>query len=325
MIITKPQIDTLARINSLGQESKFQVFLVGGVIRDTLLGKPSLDFDLMVEGDGIKFGRYIASQMSLDIKEHPAFMTAKLSGFGPELTEVDIATARQEHYPLPGALPVVKASTIEVDLGRRDFTINTLVAPLGEFLQRCSEGGDIRSVLIDKFGGLQDLDSRTIRFLHADSFRDDPTRIFRGARYAARLSGKFETVTHDTALKLVGDGGLQTISYYRIGNELRWILAEAESRIALQILKDLGVFKAINFGPTPEVSDVVTVLEKCRDKASQHSLEYARMEIPVFMLLMTPTISENERDELFLNWGFGKRGVERARSALSQMGINYTS
>jgi tRNA nucleotidyltransferase (CCA-adding enzyme) len=324
MIITKPQIDTLARINSLGHEHSVKVFLVGGVIRDTLLGKSSLDFDLMVEGDGIKFGRYLASQMSLDIKEHPAFMTAKLSGFGPELTEVDIATAREEYYPAPGALPVVKASTIESDLGRRDFTINALLAPLGEFLQKCTEAGDIRSVLIDRFGGLQDLESRTIRFLHTGSFSDDPTRIFRGARYAARLVGKFETVTYDTALKLVGDGGIQSISYYRIGNELRWILAESESRVALQILKDLGVFKAINFGQSPDMAQVVSILKECCDKAIHHGLEYARMEVPVFMFLMTPSLSENKRDELFLNWGFGKRGVERARSALNQMGIRST-
>ncbi len=323
MIVTDLQLKILEQIDSLGLSQGVQVFVIGGVLRDSLLGKPSMDFDLLIEGDAIKFGRFLASQMSLDIKEHPAFMTAKLLSFGGSLDEVDIASAREENYPLPGALPIVRPSTVEGDLKRRDFSINTLLCPLSQFVAICRKRGDIRSVVIDKFGGLADLDAGIIRFLHPNSFQDDPTRIFRGARYAARLGGKFETKTHLAALDLVKSGGLQTISYYRIGNELRWILLEENSVVALQILKDLEVFSAINFGATPEISQVMFVLSECKSRSAQYGLEYSRMEIPVFMLLMTPEISDLARDELFLNWGFGKRGVERARAALNQMMISF--
>jgi tRNA nucleotidyltransferase (CCA-adding enzyme) len=172
-------------------------------------------------------------------------------------------------------------------------------------------------------GGLSDLDSKLIRILHPDSFLDDPTRIFRGARYAARLGGAFEPFTYEKAKLAVSKGALSTISYYRIGNEFRWILAEDNAVAALELLKDLKVFEWIQFGPPPNIEMAVKVLRELQDSAPKVNLEFARMEIPVFLLLMTSNISKEARAQLFLEWGFGKRGVARAQDALEECGVKF--
>lgn len=320
-LFTPNQLAVLERIDIEGRTRGLKIFLVGGVLRDSLLGRPSSDFDLVIEGDGIGFAKQLANDMSLEIKEHPAFLTAKLIGFNEDVSEVDIATAREEIYPLPGSLPVVRPSTLEKDLGRRDFTINTLTCALSDLIRVSQQGGNLRSIIQDQFGGLVDLDAKIIKILHPDSFRDDPTRIFRAARYAARIGGNLDNASHAAAEKELENGALQTISYYRIGNEIRWILAEEFASAALETLVKFNIFEKLGFGDSPVVANVVSILRYAKDSAPKQNLPYERMEIPVFMLLMTPSLSEESRDKLFLDWGFGKRGVSRAREALLSMGI----
>lgn len=320
-LFTPNQLNVLEKIDLAGQARGLKVFLVGGVLRDTLLGQPSSDFDLVVEGDGISFAKQLASEMSLEIEEHPNFLTAKLLGFNGDVAEVDIAAAREESYPIPGSLPIVKPSTLDRDLIRRDFTINTLTCALADLISATQQGDNIRSIIQDKFGGLADLDAKVIRILHPESFRDDPTRIFRAVRYAARVAGVLEPTTQLTAERELASGALNTISYYRIGNELRWILAENNSLVALELLVKFKVFEKIGFGVPPQLADVVAKLAQAKKLAPSHNLPYERMELPVFMLLMTPGLSSEARNKLFLDWGFGKRGVDRAREALSAMGI----
>ena len=157
--------------------------LVGGVVRDQLLhqrcgrvwsGVPDLDW--VVEGDAAalvaELGRQHGSERISSVQEHGAFGTVAFQLDGIPL---DLATARQEHYPAPAENPVVRAGTLQVDLARRDFTINAMALDL------------VAGELIDLHHGQEDLASSQLRFLHAGSVQDDPTRVIRAARYAARL------------------------------------------------------------------------------------------------------------------------------------------
>src|SRR4051794_7438973 len=142
------------------------VYLVGGAVRDLLLGRGRADIDLVVEGDAAA----LAAQLGADVVSHERFATAKVGLAGHE---IDIAAARSETYPDPGALPVVEpAAGIEADLARRDFTINAMAVPLRE-----------EPWLIDPYGGGADLEAGLLRVLHERSFADDPTRALRAARY----------------------------------------------------------------------------------------------------------------------------------------------
>jgi tRNA nucleotidyltransferase (CCA-adding enzyme) len=196
------------------------VYLVGGAVRDLLLGRGRADLDLVVEGDAAA----LASRLGADAVSHERFATAKVSLDGHE---IDIATARTESYPEPGALPVVKpAARVEADLARRDFTINAMAISL--------DGG---SDLIDPHGGQADLAAGLLRVLHAGSFVDDPTRALRAARYAARFGFGLERETEI----LLREADLGAVSIDRRGAELLRLAGETKAARAFALLADWGL------------------------------------------------------------------------------------
>jgi len=196
------------------------VYLVGGAVRDLLLGLGRADIDLVVEGDAAA----LASRLGADVVSHERFATAKVSLDGHV---VDIASARAESYPHPGALPVVEpASGLEADLARRDFTINAMAIPLR------GEPGPI-----DPHGGRADLETGLLRVLHPGSFVDDPTRALRAARYASRFD--FELERETAALLRAAD--LSTVSADRRDAELLRLAGEAEAPRAFSLLDEWGL------------------------------------------------------------------------------------
>jgi len=195
------------------------VFVVGGAVRDLLLGQPRSDLDLVVEGDADALAARLGGGTS-----HSRFGTAKVEVAG---REVDLAAARTERYPHPGALPLVEpAWSIEDDLRRRDFTLNAMAIPLQ---------GEPR--LIDPHGGREDLRRRRLRVLHSRSFADDPTRAIRAARYAARLGLELEGETED----LLRRADLGTVSEERRRAELERLADEATAVRGLALLGEWGV------------------------------------------------------------------------------------
>ena len=193
------------------------VYLVGGAVRDLLLGRGRADVDLAVEGDA----ETLAARLGAEPTAHQRFGTAKVRLDGHE---VDIAGTRRETYPRPGALPVVAAAeSIGEDLGRRDFTINAMALPLREPTE-----------LIDPHGGQADLEAGLLRVLHPGSFVDDPTRALRAARYAARYDFALEPGTE--ALLRAADLG--TVSADRRRAELLRLAAEATAPRGFELLAE---------------------------------------------------------------------------------------
>jgi tRNA nucleotidyltransferase (CCA-adding enzyme) len=207
-------------LKAVQREAEEPVYLVGGAVRDLLLGRLGADVDLVVVGDATA----LATRLGGAEVEHERFGTVKaeVEGHG-----VDIASARTETYPEPGALPVVApAESIEVDLGRRDFTINAMAIPLaGEPL------------LIDPHGGEKDLERGLLRVLHPRSFEDDPTRAIRAARYAARFGFTLEPETD----RLMRRADLATVSADRRRAELERLAAEPTGRVAFGLLAGWGL------------------------------------------------------------------------------------
>jgi tRNA nucleotidyltransferase (CCA-adding enzyme) len=209
----------LARLRGAGGDP---VYLVGGAVRDLLLGRGRVDIDLVVEGDAIA----LAQALGADAVSHERFGTAKLTLDGHE---VDIAGARSESYPHPGALPVVEAGAdLAADLARRDFTINAMAIPLH---------GDPR--LIDPHGGQADLATKQLRVLHEDSFVDDPTRAIRAARYAARFGLALEARTAE----LLRGADLSAVSADRREAELLRLAAEPSAAEGFSLLSDWGLIE----------------------------------------------------------------------------------
>ena len=231
-------LELVQNISAQADELGWRAYLVGGVVRDLLLGDPSLrsglrfDMDLVIEGNAVKLAMAIAEISQAKLVTHPRFGTAKLS-FGN--FTLDMATARGETYAKPGALPTVTSGTFSDDLSRRDFSINAMAISLAS-----TDYGE----LIDPYQGKHDLELRLIRILHPESFRDDATRILRAIRYEQRLGFKLEP---QTARLLKRDiPMLDTISGDRIRHELELILREKYPEYAFKRLAELGALQRIN-------------------------------------------------------------------------------
>jgi tRNA nucleotidyltransferase (CCA-adding enzyme) len=219
------------------------VELVGGAVRDLLLGHIPRELDVVVGGEGSSFARdapSLARELASRLKalaganEHERFGTALVEWDGGR---IDIATRREESYAAPGALPDVRTGTEEKDLRRRDFTVNAIAVRLGG-----ARRGELRAVP----DAVKDLEEGKLRALHDESFIDDPTRLLRMARYAARLGFEVEESTATLAREAIAAGALGTVSGARMGTELRLALGEPGAVAALAGMSELGVLGALH-------------------------------------------------------------------------------
>jgi tRNA nucleotidyltransferase (CCA-adding enzyme) len=219
-----------------GIAERVPAYLVGGAIRDLLLGADDgADLDVTIEGEV----EALSEVPGFELEREGLFLTGRLELDG---LKVDIARARAETYPQPGALPEVRPATIDEDLARRDFTVNAMAFPLA------GEGAE----LIDPHGGIEDLRAGRLRVLHDRSFVDDPTRALRAARYAARFGFELEPGT----AKLLEGTELSTISDDRVQAELRRIAAEDDPARALRLIVDWGVMPALDPAAPDRVAEV---------------------------------------------------------------------
>ena len=179
-----------------------KVYLVGGLVRDLIRNKPSLDIDITLESDGIEFAKLLVKEhIEATIKEeHKEFGTAKVTfNFNDKTVEIDLASTRKEYYKHPGALPTIKeiACPLKEDLLRRDFTVNAMAISIHK---------DTFGQLIDVFGGINDLKNKTLKVMHSLSFIDDPTRIIRGIEFAVRFNYELSQGTSILAKSCIESG-----------------------------------------------------------------------------------------------------------------------
>ncbi|HEX3802369.1 MAG TPA: hypothetical protein VHV75_05985 [Solirubrobacteraceae bacterium] len=201
------------------------VYLVGGTVRDVVLGREFVDIDLAVDGDALE----LATAIGVPDGTESRFGTLRVIRDG---VRYDLARTRAERYPYPGALPEVDPARIEDDLRRRDFTANALALGLT---------GPRAGQLLAVDGALEDLATQRLAILHDSSFEDDPTRLLRLARYATRLGFEIAPRTRALAEQALSNGALDTVSGTRVGNELRLLAGEPDPVAAFQAAADLGL------------------------------------------------------------------------------------
>jgi len=218
-----------------------RAYIVGGIVRDIILGRKNLDIDIVTEGPAIPFARSVAKAAGAKMTVYPQFGTATLQWpFGLRL---DFVAARQEFYPHPGALPGVRPGTLKDDLFRRDFTVNAMAVCLNK---------DGWGQLVDEFGGLPDLREKKIRVLHQRSFIDDPTRILRAVRFEQRLCFHIEPWTLGLLKQALRPACLREEKVFdnvkppRYFTEFKKMLAEARPQQHLTRLKALGALRIVD-------------------------------------------------------------------------------
>jgi len=234
--------ESLSLVRSIGDLARGQgsvAYLVGGPVRDLMLGFPNVDLDITVEGNCIRLAENLAGQhRGARVTRYPAFLTATV--LMPDNSLVDFATARQEIYAYGGVFPEVKPAGIKDDLLRRDFTINAMAIAINP---------DAWGKLIDPFGGVADLLSKKLRVLHEKSFLDDPTRILRAARFKARLGLSVEGKTFKLLKSAIKIKVLDTIKPQRYLKDFNKILKEPNFREAIKCLKSWDAYKGPEGSP----------------------------------------------------------------------------
>ena len=224
--------DFMKSAGNMAADGGEKLYLVGGLVRDLLLGEANLDIDLVVEGDAVALARRLSAGQAGKITIHHRFNTAKLQW---RKWTVDLTSARSEIYPRPGALPSVKPGKLADDLFRRDFTINAMAVALVP---------QSYGQLIDLYGGLYDLERRFVRILHPISFTDDASRIWRAVRYEQRLDFKIEPETLGLLRRDIPM--LDTISGDRVRYELECIFKERSPEKAIKRAGELGVLAKLH-------------------------------------------------------------------------------
>ncbi len=205
------------------------LYMVGGCVRDLLLNRTSLDIDVVVEGSAASISRAAAKHFKAKLVSHPQFLTHTI--VFRDGRHLDIATARTETYPESAALPVVEPASLQEDLYRRDFSINAMAISLNK-----SDMGHIW----DPFGGMEDMQAKKIRVLHAQSFKDDPTRIYRAARFAGRFGYDLEWRTREWLNEAISLQLPGILSGARLREELIPLLMEEDPRPMFRLLSQWG-------------------------------------------------------------------------------------
>ena len=255
------QIDSLSANRQLRQiAARVPAYLVGGVVRDLLLGREVTDLDVAIEGDP----EALTDLPGFSLERDGLFLTGRLEQGD---VKIDVAQSRAETYPEPGALPEVRPASITEDLARRDFTVNAMAFSV-------SGGRD----LLDPHGGLEDLGAGLLRVLHQGSFADDPTRALRAARYAARFGFELDA---DTA-RLLREADLSAVSEDRIDNELRRISAEEDPAAALGLIAEWGLMPSLD----PEAPG--RVAEVTRLASAPPWSDWAERELAVLLAIVRP-------------------------------------
>ena len=234
--LPNPQRRAIDLVREVALEKECRPYLVGGPVRDILLGRQAIDVDLTLEVNASTLARALAKKLDGRVRSYPQFLTYKVTA--PNFPEIDITTARKERYRKPGALPAVSAGRLKDDLLRRDFSINAIALDV-------LDGG-----MHDPAHGANDIQAHLVRVLHDESFIDDPTRIFRAVRLAVRLDFAIEPNTEELMHVAIASDALATVSKERIWRELFLAMDEAQ---APRVITELAHHGALNvlFGRRP--------------------------------------------------------------------------
>lgn len=290
-------VTLLEEAGQLADRLNVPLYVVGGCVRDLLLGIENFDLDLVVEGDGMAFARQLAEWKHGRVKTHARFGTAIV--ILPDGVKLDVATARTEYYEYPTALPTVEQSSIKKDLYRRDFTINALAVRLN-----ANRFGEV----LDFYGGQRDLHDKVIRVLHGLSFVEDPTRVFRAIRFAIRFGFRLGRDTEALIQGAVKMNLFHRLSGHRLLEELKLLLSERDPQSAVKRLADFELLRFIHpkLAWSSRLENLLSAVEQAVDWYRLLYLD-RKMEVwLVYMMALIETLPERAVSEVLKRFPFSE-------------------
>lgn len=292
----------------IAEQLGYGAYLVGGSVRDLLMGEQNLDIDIVIEGDGIAFAHTLSQRIPAKVRSHPAFGTARIFF---ETLSMDVATARTEYYESPAALPKVETSSLKKDLYRRDFTINSLAIRLNprDF-----------GLLMDFFGGQRDIKEKTIRVLHNLSFVEDPTRAFRAVRFSERFGFRLSRHTESLMKSALEMRLFDRLSGSRLYDELLLAFHETNPVRTLQRLSDYGLLKVIHPAITFD-EDLEHALAAMGETLAWYDLLFLDAKVDkgiLYLMALLSLLDEPDRRDALARLSVPPRTRELIQSSISE-------
>ncbi|MGB6129037.1 MAG: CBS domain-containing protein [Psychrilyobacter sp.] len=298
-VVPEELLKLLKVIEAVSKKRKERVFLVGGIVRDLILGINNKDIDIVVEGDGIKFAIELKDVLEAKkIRIHEKFKTAMV--VVNEDLKLDIASSRLEYYEYPTSLPVVEYGNIRDDMYRRDFSINAMALEIDSYNF---------GKLIDFYGGYDDLKNKKIKILHNLSFIEDPTRIIRAFRFAARYGFELGKDTEIFLKNAISDGFLKKISWPRVKQELEILFSDKNLTRGMEFLNKYNVFSEIN----PNIEYDLEMKENIgKVENFKELLDFVKVKrwLLVFLIILE-NLEKKELDLVFKKFNFSNKFIEK--------------
>lgn len=297
--IPKDLMYILKNIEEVSKIRDEKAYLVGGIVRDLVLGIKNLDIDIVVEGDGLLFAEKLGDITdAAKVVKHETFRTAVVilkTGL-----KIDVASSRVEYYEYPTSLPTVEYGSIKQDLYRRDFSINAMALEI--------DYHDFGRI-IDYYNGYRDLKEGKIRILHNLSFIEDPTRIIRGIRFATRYGFELEEETKEFMEKAIEEGFLDKLSWHRVKNEIIHILKEKNVEKALENLFEYGIVSAIHKNIRIDNKMLVNLKEV---GLNREFIGKQKVEVwIIYFLVLLEDLKKKELDFVFNRFNFGNDFIKK--------------
>ena len=300
----------IEKAKEVGERLNYNVYIVGGFVRDLLLRVDNFDLDFVVEGNGPHFALELARELNGRANIHKKFETAVV--ILPDNTRVDVTTARFEYYKEPAALPEVARGSIKRDLYRRDFTINAMAIKIT---------GKDAYTLIDYYGGLRDLKEKSIRVIHNLSFVEDPTRAFRAIRFEQRYGFKITPETEKLIRLAVRNRIFERLSGKRVFNELKHMLDEKNALQMVKRMDELGLLQFIH--PDLKITpDIEELFSKALEIFNWYELLFKRKQPETWMtnmMILLHKLKENEVKELLHWFGMSKKEKETILTGIKEV------
>ncbi|MBM32485.1 MAG: hypothetical protein CL764_06500 [Chloroflexi bacterium] len=282
--LPKYQVNVLLKSGSVAQKLNMTLYLVGGAVRDILIGNSPKELDLVIDGDLDKFINQLEKELNVKIHKTSKFMTMTTT---IEDIKFDIARARDESYYPKGSLPSVSKSNIKNDIKRRDFTVNSICVDLSV---------DSFGKIYDQQNGLKDLKEKKIRIIHNESFLDDPTRIFRAIRFSKRLNFSIDETTENLLNKSAEK--INELSGSRIINEFKKISFEKNPYEIFKELNDKNILSIIS----PHLS-----LNYKKEKVKQiYNLVKFQDPLEFWFNILTKNVSKESLENITSRLGLSK-------------------
>lgn len=289
---------TLNVLYKIVHEENKKIYLVGGIVRDIFLGRNSSDVDLVLEGDSQELAALVMPKFPVaKHRFNERFMTYNI--FTKTGTNIDIAAFRTETYEHSGALPTVFPTSIENDYARRDFTINSMYISFDE-----------NATLYDPLNAILDIENKIIRVIHDKSFEDDPTRIFRAIKFAARYNFTIEKHTRELIKKAMEKNYLENISHTRLRTEIYNLLNEENIDNILKYFRDFQIFDFLNF-PNPDDEYIEKIIDFIQKPVFKRLKNEAKISKGNFIIqALTFPLSYEEKTEALKIFDFSQKNIK---------------